>query len=767
MSRGKEARPSRAQELRYLLLLVLVLLLVHAPNLVLRKPVLDTPMVADLGDLLHPAKLFLRESYLSGHFPLWNPHDLCGMPFLAFSHTGSLYPLGMLYLLRFPLANSLSVLIHLMLAGIWAYLFFRSLALGPPTAFILSLSFSLSGMLFRNLNFIPAFNSQVWMPLFFLALHLLGREFKWKWLLLFILGYGLCFLGGDHETLIYTSALAVWFALAEAGRNSARVLVLLTAGTLLALLLVSAQLLPLLEFLSQSLRGQRIFNPVSNLPLHLIPAVLAAAVLMLSFQNLVPASLYGPLATIPLYLGFITFLGFIAGLLGKNRGLSRRLLWFMLLMLCYAFVFTRPSLRALVEHLPLLNKLLSVNAILTPLELCALLIAGQGLQDFLDHRHPRLSSAAPYFFPTAGLIILAGCLKPGPARVVWLIFGLALVLYPLWSRKLKPATALALLSVIDVFGLAVVYLPRQSYQAYEIHPQMADLLLNTELQGRYLALAPEMGMDRAIPFSAGIKLYADSVDSLIRAPVYRYARLASLVFPQIFSWENGRISGYYQTRFRNLEQITPDKLPYLDLLNLRWVISRNHAPVFAESGKYRVLAEQPLHIYENQNPLPRAEFFNNVVFAKDDETAFQMVKARAFDFHSRILVSSEKAPRPGAGGPAFAITSITRPNPDRLNIAFRADSPGYLFLAENFFPGWKALLDRQEIRIWKADYTFRAISAGPGGHIVDFVYQPWSFRLGLWTSLATLACTFLTFATALRSLRANREEHQKNEQLIK
>jgi uncharacterized membrane protein YfhO len=80
-----------------------------------------------------------------------------------------------------------------------------------------------------------------------------------------------------------------------------------------------------------------------------------------------------------------------------------------------------------------------------------------------------------------------------------------------------------------------------------------------------------------------------------------------------------------------------------------------------------------------------------------------------------------------------------------LVVAFRTDSPGFLFVDENFFPGWKALLDRKATRVWKADYTFRAIYAEPGGHIVDFVYQPWAFRMGVWTSLATLACIIVAF----------------------
>ena len=350
-------------------------------------------------------------------------------------------------------------------------------------------------------------------------------------------------------------------------------------------------------------------------------------------------------------------------------------------------------------------------------------------------------------------MILAGCIKPNPARIVWIIFGTALLLYPLWSRRLKTAWALLALSIINVFGLALVYLPREPYSIYQIHPELAAAVLNTEIKGRYLVLAPDPGIDASLPFSAGISLKADSVDSLIRTPIWHYTQLAGLVFPHIFSWDNGKITAYLQTRFRQMDQITSDRLPILGLLNLRWVISRKPAPVFAQSPQYKTISDQPLHIYENIDPLPRAAFFTEIVRAPSDEQALQLIKDRAFDFRSTLMIDAQDAPNFESAQGNSRILSLKRPNPNRVELSFMAVSPGFLFLDENYFPGWKAFLDNKEARIWRADYTFRAVSAGPGQHTLVFSYQPLSFRIGLWASLATLGawlCMGLELAFAGR-----------------
>ena len=61
-----------------------------------------------------------------------------------------------------------------------------------------------------------------------------------------------------------------------------------------------------------------------------------------------------------------------------------------------------------------------------------------------------------------------------------------------------------------------------------------------------------------------------------------------------------------------------------------------------------------------------------------------------------------------------------------------------LFLPDNYYNGWKAKIDGKEVRILRANYTFRAIPIQAGKHIVRFYYDPMSFKLGIALALVGL-----------------------------
>jgi uncharacterized membrane protein YfhO len=64
--------------------------------------------------------------------------------------------------------------------------------------------------------------------------------------------------------------------------------------------------------------------------------------------------------------------------------------------------------------------------------------------------------------------------------------------------------------------------------------------------------------------------------------------------------------------------------------------------------------------------------------------------------------------------------------------------PKFLFMSESYYPGWKAYVDGDERRIYRANYAFRAVFLEPGDHRVDFIYRPMTFLLGAAISVATL-----------------------------
>src|SRR5262245_37277041 len=85
------------------------------------------------GDALlynYPLQKAVVEQWQQGRLPLWNPYPFGGTPLLAFQQAGAAYPLNALWLLSPPWwSMQLSVLAHLALCGIFAYLLFRRLGL--------------------------------------------------------------------------------------------------------------------------------------------------------------------------------------------------------------------------------------------------------------------------------------------------------------------------------------------------------------------------------------------------------------------------------------------------------------------------------------------------------------------------------------------------------------------------------------------------------------------------------------------------------------
>lgn len=58
------------------------------------------------------------------------------------------------------------------------------------------------------------------------------------------------------------------------------------------------------------------------------------------------------------------------------------------------------------------------------------------------------------------------------------------------------------------------------------------------------------------------------------------------------------------------------------------------------------------------------------------------------------------------------------------NIILQADGPGMLVLAEVNYPGWKASVDGNSVKIVSLLGLFRMVQLPPGNHEVVFSYQP-------------------------------------------
>ena len=104
---------------------------------------------------------------------------------------------------------------------------------------------------------------------------------------------------------------------------------------------------------------------------------------------------------------------------------------------------------------------------------------------------------------------------------------------------------------------------------------------------------------------------------------------------------------------------------------------------------------------------------------------------------------------------------ITSYQPNRLTVDVADGAPGWLVLADPWYPGWVARFDGspQAVLVYRADYLFRAVRLPPGSHTVTFVFEPASYSRGRGISLAALV---LVLAVGVGSVsRAKQRWRQK------
>jgi hypothetical protein len=73
--------------------------------------------------------------------------------------------------------------------------------------------------------------------------------------------------------------------------------------------------------------------------------------------------------------------------------------------------------------------------------------------------------------------------------------------------------------------------------------------------------------------------------------------------------------------------------------------------------------------------------------------------------------------------------------PNNVRVQVQTESPGWLVLADTWYPGWRAHVDGTTAEMFQADYLFRAVSIPPGTHQVIFSYKPLVFYMGFLVSL--------------------------------
>jgi hypothetical protein len=158
----------------------------------------------------------------------------------------------------------------------------------------------------------------------------------------------------------------------------------------------------------------------------------------------------------------------------------------------------------------------------------------------------------------------------------------------------------------------------------------------------------------------------------------------------------------------------------------------------------------PATFYRLPNPLGRVWIvFQDRVVAPED--TLEILTNPTFEPSTAVLLETEYPMRAHSHLTAGRAQILSlRDAPNRVTIRASLEAPGYLVLADTWYPGWNVTVDGEQAELLRANHAFRAVKLDGGTHVVEMSYRPLATILGCWISLGTLAALISGYLATAR-----------------
>lgn len=702
---------------------------------------------------LLPWKHFIVESYKSGQIPFWNPYNFSGNPLMANFQSAVFYPTNIIFFLTdFNTAWSLYIFIAPLMAFYFTYLFIRRLGLSYLSAILGGGVFSFSSYMSVWIQYGNIGNTFVWLPLMLYFSDKLLEKVNLKNYIGFVLAGFLCFIAGYIQGVFYIYATVFFYffikGFLEKSLNKKNLIIFLV-GVLLPVGLSGFQLFPTLEIFGLSTRGnytlsqiQEILNPVYYLITVVVPDFYgnpAARNYWLSTTYIERVSYFG---LIPLMLAFIAAFS----LFRKIEVKIFSVVFFASIILATDLFVTRYFY---LIPIPVLSTTIATR-ILVLFAFSGSILSAFGLSYILNTKKNKgvvlLSLVFVFILGSAfvGLSLFpqvlnglnAGVAKRNLILPIFSAFVFFVSLGFLYKTKIfterKTKIIFSVVIIIVVFADLFYYFQKitpfsPSLYMYPETPVVSYLEKNAGINrywgygGAYIesnfqtfdqTFSPE-GND-----PLHIKEYTELVASSGNGKVPKVLPRPDANIAPGFGLQDFR-----ENRFRQ---------KVLDVAGIKYVLNKNEGlgnaisfdSTFPEDKYKLVFQEGFWQVYENKNVLPRLWLTNNFIVDKNDNFTNNF-----YNIDSRTLILNDI---PGINkGNIDSAAELVLYSPNKVVAKTDSSQSAMLYLSDNYFPGWKAFVDGQQVKIFRANHAFRAVEVEKGEHVVVFEYKPKSFSNGV------------------------------------
>ena len=723
----------------------------------------------------------------NGGFPLWNPSLYGGMPFVAAMHGDIFYPTFLLrLLLPTDVAMTWSFIIHVFLAGLFAYVFLRACGLGFFGALVGGLAYMIGGNVAGLVS--PGHDGKLYISaLLPLALLLVLRGVhdgkRWAWGALAVV-IGLAVLSPHPQLLQYmllmAGAFGVYVAFAEFGGVkldrpvAVRRLAMAAGSVILGGAIGAIQYLPVREYVPFSPRagGKGWEHAVS----YSLPPEELMNTYLPQFTGMLDQ--YWGRNGIHFHSEYIGAVVLVLAGLGfgwsATRG-GRKFIWFwlgaMVISLLWAMGGYTPFYHIVYAIVPGTKFFRAPSTMLYVVSFSVSVLAACGMDRVVSGEVRRRYLVG--WLAAALLLAVLGALGgltnvattiAAPERADWVLENardlalgsvrsfafVAIAVGLIWSiasQRLPAATGASLIvaaAAIDLWSIE---------RSYWMFSPRASTLYAADETIAYIKAQPQPG--RVIPLPLGGDLARG--DPFLR-PGGQANGLMIHGVRSVLGYHGNQLGRYDDLLGLDEGGRQIANPNFWALTNARfWLTNTDSLPIPGVRrvvGPVRNTAGSMVYLFELPGENPVAWVAPVIVKAPDDQVLSTVLDPR-FDVRRAALFDSA-APVTGRTpsslpGPLATKVNVTRFEPGRISLALDAPAPGgsALIVSENYYPGWKATVNGQAANVGRADYTLIGVELPAGARTVELSFESGPYHTGKAVTLAALGLATLWWLAGL------------------
>lgn len=737
----------------------------------------------DLSRYFYPLRLFTVNSVKSGILPLWNPYMSCGVPHLALQQSAIFYPVSIIYyIMPFYKAFNVFLVFHVFLIGLFTYLLGHRWGFREASSIASAITIMFCGYTISLLNLTSTLGSVVWLPLILLFFDMALSGKGLKYIFLSAITLSMMFLGGEPSIFYATLwvllfyALFFWAGHVRSLGSFKNIFLKLAIAISLGVMLSSVQLVPFMELSKFADRTTQAapFEFLTKWSLHIRD----------TFSFIIPFFARTDFSkdsywkeqnwAILIYIGTLSIILVFLSLLMRKNWRVKFLYFVSILALMVSYGGNTPLYYLVYKFIPGFHFIRYPARFLFITTFGLSLLAGFGLEAYFNMKEKKIRVSEKSFKVSASFLCMLALLF-----LILSVYGSSIFnsVYRFWTNNTQWNNDVSfIVSFIVgmknmqrlvgfvVVGSLVLFLGLR----FELKKWIAPALFIAIMSADFFSVTPitQAMLDRSFFDSPGVNMGLLQKDrTLFRvfsspkardtknfpdqkryedAVALQKDRLCSN-WPMVFGlydaygYDSIYLSDYTKLSTLVATMSSPSDTRVLDMLNVKYVAVLERI----EADGYRPVNETAPYLYENIKAMPRAFIVNSFVLLKKEEDIAEKLRSKEFDPAGEVIL--EEPPKikvkPVGCDPDENFTDkaeIVKYSPNEVLIRAIVSAPKFLVLSDSYYPGWLVYVDGIKDKIYKANFVSRAVYLDKGSHLVRFVFDPYSFRLGAGISILTL-----------------------------